>query len=115
ETARDLGWRCWRGHCVPIGDAALPYAPIVEILGDAAGEQVGFGTQAQQLAGLAAALDRLAQEPTVLVVEDLQWADQGTRGLLDLMVRTDRRVPRLIVCTFRDDELVELHPVRAML
>ncbi|MBO3750097.1 AAA family ATPase [Streptosporangiaceae bacterium NEAU-GS5] len=143
-SARDQRVRAWVGHCVPIGDAALPYAPLLEILGEAASElgaermrelagpggswlaalvpELGWDAtpgrtepQAHQLTSLSYLLDRLAHEPALIVVEDLHWADQGTLDLLGLLVRARRRGRLLIVCTFRDDELRRGHPVRTML
>jgi predicted ATPase len=50
-------------------------------------------------------LGRLAEEaPLVLVVEDLQWADQSTRDLLAFLVRNLRRERMVVVVTYRNDE-----------
>ncbi|MBJ8343437.1 AAA family ATPase [Antrihabitans sp. YC2-6] len=53
--------------------------------------------------------------PTVLIVEDLHWADDAT---LDVLAYVSRRVERsaaLLVLTFRDDELPIAHPLRRLL
>lgn len=44
------------------------------------------------------------QTPTVLVVDDLHWADQPTLMLLEHLLHTPRRLPLLIVATYRDRE-----------
>ena len=50
-------------------------------------------------------LGRLAEQaPLVLVVEDLQWADQSTRDLLAFLVRNLRRERMVVVVTYRNDE-----------
>jgi len=51
-------------------------------------------------------LESLAeQEPVVLVVEDVHWADRSTGDLLSFLVRNIRQARVLIVVTFRSDEL----------
>ncbi|HET7494711.1 MAG TPA: AAA family ATPase [Candidatus Limnocylindrales bacterium] len=51
-------------------------------------------------------LERLARSSTVvLVVEDVQWADAGTRALLGFLSRNLREAPVLILVTVRTDDL----------
>jgi DNA-binding CsgD family transcriptional regulator len=64
---------------------------------------------------LLALVQRLAERhPTVLVSEDLHWADRST---LDLLSFLDRNVtgPVLLVGTIRSDELHRRHPLRPFL
>ncbi len=57
-------------------------------------------------------LERLARgHPVVLVIEDLQWADQSTRDLLSFLVHVVRRTAVLFVVTARSEELRVGHPV----
>ena len=51
----------------------------------------------------------------VLVVEDVQWADDATLDLLRFLGRRLRRLPVLVVVTFRDDALAPTHPLRIAL
>ena len=51
----------------------------------------------------------------VLVVEDVQWADDATLDLLRFLARRLRRLPVLLVVTFRDDALPPTHPLRVAL
>jgi DNA-binding CsgD family transcriptional regulator len=61
-------------------------------------------------------VERVAREqPTVLVVEDLHWADQSTRDLLGFLVRGLRSPGLLLVLTYRADELHRRHPLRPFL
>jgi predicted ATPase len=61
-------------------------------------------------------LERLAeQRPTVLVVEDLHWADRSTRDLLAFLARNLRHRRVLLVLTYRSDELHRRHPLRPWL
>jgi DNA-binding NarL/FixJ family response regulator len=60
-------------------------------------------------------LHRIAERtPVLLVVEDLQWADQSTRDLLGFLVR-NLRAGVALVLTCRSDELHPGHPLRPFL
>lgn len=57
----------------------------------------------------------LSQVVSVVVIEDVHWADEAT---LDLVMYLGRRVSRtsvLLVVTYRDDELAPQHPLRNVL
>ena len=139
-----LSRRVWVGHCPPVGDGLLPYAPVIEVfrcaaqelgaqafreragavwprltrllpeLGDATTQPAVASSQAAQWAELTWLVNRLTDEPTVLVIEDIHWADPSTRGLVNLLARgTGRHL--LLVCTYRDDELAPAHPLRQAL
>jgi DNA-binding CsgD family transcriptional regulator/tetratricopeptide (TPR) repeat protein len=56
-----------------------------------------------------------AEGLTVLVIEDVQWADEATLDLLRLLGRRLRHVPVLLVVTFRDDALAPNDPLRLAL
>ncbi|MFJ9351615.1 helix-turn-helix transcriptional regulator [Streptomyces sp. NPDC101237] len=61
-------------------------------------------------------LERLAlEQPLVLVIEDLHWADAFTRDLLGFLFRTRRTGKLLIVGTYRTDEVRRGHPLRPLL
>jgi DNA-binding CsgD family transcriptional regulator/tetratricopeptide (TPR) repeat protein len=80
-----------------------------------AGLAVGSSAQARLFEALLALLERLAhRSPTVLVVEDLHWADRSTLDLLTFLVR-NLRAALLIVLTYRTDELHRRHPLRPFL
>ncbi len=51
----------------------------------------------------------------VLVVEDVQWADEATLDLLRFLSRRIARSPVLLLVTFRDDALALDHPLRRAL
>src|SRR5215208_3872302 len=67
--------------------------------------------------GLAGALIRElgTRGPTVLVLEDLHWADEATLDVLRLLARRIATVPALALATHRDDELDRGHPLRIVL
>jgi DNA-binding CsgD family transcriptional regulator/tetratricopeptide (TPR) repeat protein len=53
--------------------------------------------------------------PTVLVLEDLHWADEATLDVLRLLGRRIDAIRALVVATYRDDELGDSHPLRVVL
>ncbi|MET3106545.1 DNA-binding CsgD family transcriptional regulator/tetratricopeptide (TPR) repeat protein [Oxalobacteraceae bacterium GrIS 1.18] len=79
----------------------------------------------QQLIGLegnraelfSALLDQLQnrQAATIMVIEDLHWADTATLDLVKFLTRRIHLIPTLLLLTFRDDELGAHHPLRSVL
>jgi predicted ATPase len=65
----------------------------------------------------AAVLDELAQGrgSTVLVIEDIHWADEATLDLVKYLARRIHRIPDLLILTYRDDEMDRDHPLRRVL
>ena len=57
----------------------------------------------------------LARRPTILVLDDLQWADEATLDVLRLVGRRVGSLPVLVVASHRDDELDRAHPLRVVL
>jgi len=127
RRARERGTATLRGSCYP-GREAGAYFPLHQLFsqlhprgsfdscvekaladGPSEGAAPGLPTEARVRRGqaarrLAGELARLiGLQPTVLCVEDLQWADSGT--LLVLNALLDSQVPHLaVVCTARPDE-----------
>jgi DNA-binding CsgD family transcriptional regulator/tetratricopeptide (TPR) repeat protein len=62
-----------------------------------------------------AMFDELGARSSVLVVDDLQWADEGTLDVLRLLLRRADATRSLVVGTYRDDELGAAHPLRGLL
>ena len=62
-------------------------------------------------------LDELGpgRTPTVLVLEDVHWADEATLDLLKFLGRRAHRLPLLVIVTVRDDEIGPAHPLRSVL
>ncbi len=93
-----------------------PLGPFLDVA------QVIDGELEQLLAGagrphdVATALAReLRGSPTILVLEDLHWADEATLDVLKLLSRRLESVPTLLLLTYRDDELERGHPLRLLL
>ena len=53
------------------------------------------------------------QQPLLLVVEDLHWADQSTRDLMSFLFTRPFSQPVALVASFRSDDLHRKHPLRA--
>src|SRR6478752_6768943 len=63
-----------------------------------------------------ALLDELtADGPTVVVVEDVHWADEATLDALTFLARRVDRLPVLLVLTYREDEAASAVPLRRVL
>lgn len=55
-----------------------------------------------------------AEEPAILFLEDLQWADQSTLKLLHSLVARGGALPLLTICTARASELERSESLRAL-
>ncbi|GAA0299539.1 AAA family ATPase [Kineococcus aurantiacus] len=128
--ARAAGDTVLLGHCASAGGEALPYLPFVEALEplrdrgrspsfwavQAPGEPAADVSQVQLFDAVAAALAAAAREqPVLLVVEDLHWADGASRDLLTFLLRRLRGERLLVVATVRTDDLHRRHPLRPVL
>ncbi len=131
------------GQCFDLADRALPFGPIVQVLrtlhrtlDDAmldaivgpgreelaallpelhapTREGVGVGVLFEQILGV---FERLSESvPTLLVIEDLHWADRSTRELFVYLARSLRNASLLLVGTYRSDDLHRRHPLRTLL
>jgi DNA-binding CsgD family transcriptional regulator/tetratricopeptide (TPR) repeat protein len=93
-----------------------PLGPLLDVA-----EVVGGSLEATASAGalphdVARELTReLEREPTVLVLDDLHWADEATLDVLMLLGRRIARLPALILGTYRDDEVGRTHPLQIVL
>jgi DNA-binding CsgD family transcriptional regulator len=65
----------------------------------------------------AAVLDDLTHgpAPTIVVIEDIHWADEATLDLMKYLARRIHRTTALLIMTYRDDELRKDHPLRLVL
>jgi DNA-binding CsgD family transcriptional regulator/tetratricopeptide (TPR) repeat protein len=104
------------GRCDSLATPAPlgPFAEIAGELGGAAAELVARGAQPYEVAR--ALLEDLAAMPSsVVVLEDLHWADEGTVDALGYLARRVDRVRAVVVCTYREDELAGDDALRMML
>ena len=63
----------------------------------------------------AAALMAAVTEPSVVVLEDLHWADEATLDALSILGRRLSGLPALVIATYREHELERDHPLRLVL
>ncbi|GIH02674.1 LuxR family transcriptional regulator [Rhizocola hellebori] len=99
----------------PHADRLAVIAPDLERAAPIPGTGLWQADQLRLQHSLLNVLERLATDPTVLVVEDLHWADASTRAIVDMLVRGLRNCRLLLVCTYRDDELPPEHPLHSLL
>ncbi len=65
----------------------------------------GAGAQFRLFEAIATTLAALVEQPRVLIVEDVHWADRPTLRLLRHLVRHRELDGMLVIATFRDDEI----------
>jgi DNA-binding CsgD family transcriptional regulator/DNA-binding Lrp family transcriptional regulator len=128
------------GRCVRFGAVDSPYGPLVNALEgwaeSAEPHELTEVLDAVPAAGkllpalgghaddhevrLLSVVDALVmaiprQRPTILVVDDVQWADPASRDALAYLVAGFRSQRLAILATYRDDELVTGHPMHSWL
>jgi DNA-binding CsgD family transcriptional regulator len=91
--------------------------PLLDVAEDAGGELAEVTARGAGPHDVATALLRELghRAPTILVLEDLHWADEATLDVLRLLARKADAAPALVVSTYRDDELELRHPLRVVL
>ena len=91
-----------------------PLLDLARLIQGALQEQVESGARPHDVA--AALLRELeSPAPTVLVLEDLHWADEATLDVVRLLAGRVGSVPALVVASYRDDQLHRTHPLRIVL
>ena len=93
-----------------------PLAPLHDVALQAQGAlQAAVSSRVTPAALFAAALGELGTSRTLLILEDLHWADEATLDLLTFLGRRIHGTRTLLVASYRDDELGERHPLRLAL
>ena len=102
--AERSGGRVLWGACDPL-ETPRPLGPLIDVADAAGGELLeAVAAGARPSALVAALLRELRAAPgTMLVLEDVHWADEGTLDVLRLIGRRIATVPTLVVATFRDE------------
>ena len=109
--------RWWWGAC----DGSFTPRPLGPLLDVA---EMAGGRLAEVMAGspsrdevLRALLDEMSAGPgpTVLVLEDLHWADEATLDVVRFLGKRLRGRPVLVLLSYRDDALAADHPLRVVL
>jgi DNA-binding CsgD family transcriptional regulator/tetratricopeptide (TPR) repeat protein len=114
---RDLGEdaRVLLGTCDDLS-IPRPLGPIRDLVGSLSPEfeqALAAGAAPHELQALLLAELELRPHPTVLVLEDVHWADGATFDTIAVLGRRIGSLPALLVLTFRGGEAPSGHPLRA--
>jgi DNA-binding CsgD family transcriptional regulator/tetratricopeptide (TPR) repeat protein len=115
ESQRESVRVLW-GACEPLL-TARPLGPLCDVAGAIGGELEELVVEGARPYEVAAALigELRGGGPTVLVLEDLHWADEATLDVLRFIGRRVGSVPALVLASFRDDELDRAQELRIVL
>jgi DNA-binding CsgD family transcriptional regulator/tetratricopeptide (TPR) repeat protein len=93
-----------------------PLGPLHDIAFAAGGElRAMLDGDAERHRLFVAFIDLLAQRSSLVIFEDLHWADEATLDLLRFAGRRIVHTRSLMVASFRSDELLPAHPLRVVL
>ena len=102
--------------CVQFGASTLPFAPMLSALRDVLPRSSVPHSSGRLLTAIDAAINRYAAHGlTVLVVDDLQWADVSSLDVLAYLIAGFRDQKLAIVATCRDENRPEGHPLHSWL
>jgi DNA-binding CsgD family transcriptional regulator/tetratricopeptide (TPR) repeat protein len=114
---RRPSWRVLWGGCEALF-SPRPLGPLFDMAPEL-GERVRalLAREGQRSEFLAALLEflRTTAQPTALVFEDVHWADAATLDCIKYLGRRLEGTRALMVLSYRDDELGERHPLRAVI
>ena len=91
-----------------------PLFDVAEVTRGELEELVSRGARPHEVTG--ALVRELARgRASILVLEDLHWADEATLDVLRLLARKVEAVPTLVLASYRNDELDRAHPLTLVL
>jgi DNA-binding CsgD family transcriptional regulator/tetratricopeptide (TPR) repeat protein len=104
------------GMCDPVVPPR-PLGPIFDIADQVGGELRSALADPDRHRILSAFLGLLRAEggPWVVVLEDMQWADEATLEVLRVVGRRAAQLRALVIATFRDEEIGPGHPLSVAL
>lgn len=95
-----------------------PLSPIFELISDIDASLLETLESASMVTWVSAtvfhALEKL-DTASILVVEDIHWADNATLDVLKYIARRISFLPCLLCISFRDEEIIDKHPAKALL
>jgi len=139
EVLTAEGFQTLTGNCLDLGDAPPPYLPFTQAFNrfaadcpDTVDELVAkFPTLARLMRRTEGGLpvdrgdlfesifqglaDLAREQPILLLVEDVHWADQATRDLLGFVFTRLAHEKIALAVTYRSDDLHRRHPLRPTL
>ncbi len=93
-----------------------PLGPVLELARAIGGRTASRAANSRTPYDMAAALfPDLAAAPSVVIFEDVHWADEATLDVVRLLARRAADATVLLVLTYREDELDRSHPLRVVL
>ena len=106
-----LGARVLWGGCDALF-APRPLGPLHDIAWQTQGDlKAAIAGDVHREVIFAAALKEL-ERPSLVVFEDMHWADEATLDLLKYLGRRIQRTRSMLVVSYRDDEIGARHPLR---
>jgi DNA-binding CsgD family transcriptional regulator len=111
------GARVLVGACDPLS-TPRPLGPLLDMrdqLGSRISDQIDRSAPKDDL--FRAFLGEIADgvQPTLVVFEDVHWADEATLDLLRFLAKRIGTTKALLIATYRDDEVGDRHPLRVVL
>jgi DNA-binding CsgD family transcriptional regulator/tetratricopeptide (TPR) repeat protein len=105
------------GGCDPL-TTPRPLSPVLDVISDP-GSGLGdlIVSTSDPVSLFSEFLVRLkgTVRPTILIIEDLHWADEGTLDFIRFLGRRIRESKAVVMCTYRDDEIDGGHPLRVVI
>ena len=108
-------WRILKGACDSLF-TPRPLGPLHDIAHQLQGQLLPFlDSESDRTTTFSSCLNELQRQATILVIEDVHWADEATLDLLKYLGRRIRQTVSLMILTYRDDEIGADHPLRMLL
>jgi predicted ATPase len=93
-----------------------PLGPLHDIALQSKGELLKvLNSESNREAIFSSCFIELNNRQTIIVFEDVHWADEATLDLIKYLGRRIQRTPSMMILTYRDDELSSNHPLWAVL
>ncbi len=111
------GIRALKGNCDALFTPS-PLGPLYDISRQTGGRlQAQLDSETPRAALFSTMLDELhgSDEPTLLIFEDIHWADEATLDLIRFLRRRIVQTHVLLILTYRDDEIGPQHPLHMLL
>jgi hypothetical protein len=111
----DAGARVLLGTCDDLS-TPRPLGPVRDLVGTVSAplaDALSAGAAPHEVHTLLIAELELTPRPTVLVLEDVHWADDATLDAITVLGRRIGSLPALVVLTFRAGEVAPGHPLNA--
>src|SRR4051812_1390068 len=110
----DVSGRTLLGACERLVTPA-PLGPLLDVAAGIGGPLEAAIDAGRDPRHVALTLLEALQTPSVVVFEDLHWADAATLDVLRVLGRRFAGSPSVVLATYRDDEAVDGHPLRRLL